>query len=109
LGVEFINYHIHAEWDREAGVWVASSEDVPGLTAEAETIESLTRRLRTIIPELLKANGLPPNGSIAFELTSHRQEFVTDDVPNQGLVNWLLACPEKDFFVPLEDEPTNHH
>ena len=21
--------------------------------------------------------------------------------PNEGLVDWLLACPEKDFFVPL--------
>ncbi|MEA2325593.1 MAG: hypothetical protein QOE68_552 [Thermoanaerobaculia bacterium] len=98
---------MHAEWDGEAAVWVAASDDVPGLTAEAQTIESLTTKLRTMIPELLEANGLLPNGSIAFELTSHRQEFVTDDVPNKGLVDWLLACPEKDFFVPLETEPTN--
>jgi AbrB family looped-hinge helix DNA binding protein len=21
---------------------------------------------------------------------------------NQGLVDWLLACPEKGFFVPIE-------
>ena len=25
---------------------------------------------------------------------------------NQGLVDWLLACPEKDFFVPIESEST---
>ena len=101
--MELNTYHVHAEWDREAGVWVAWSDDVPGLTAEARTIESLTSRLRTIIPELLEVNGILPNGSIAFELTSHRRELVTDDFPNKGVVDWLLACPEKDFFIPLKD------
>lgn len=27
--------------------------------------------------------------------------------PNEGLVDWLLACPEKDFFVPIESESTD--
>ncbi len=27
--------------------------------------------------------------------------------PNEGLVDWLLACPEKDFFVPVESESTD--
>ena len=26
---------------------------------------------------------------------------------NAGLVDWLLACPEKDFFVPIESESTD--
>src|SRR3954447_19763582 len=26
---------------------------------------------------------------------------------SQGLLGWLLACPEKGFFVPIESEPTN--
>ena len=26
---------------------------------------------------------------------------------NQGLLNWLLACPEKGYFVPIESEPTD--
>jgi AbrB family looped-hinge helix DNA binding protein len=26
---------------------------------------------------------------------------------NQGLVDWLLACPEKGFFVPVESESTD--
>ncbi len=26
--------------------------------------------------------------------------------PNEGLVDWLLACPEKDFFTPIESEST---
>ena len=27
--------------------------------------------------------------------------------PNEGVVDWLLACPEKDFFVPIEFESTD--
>ena len=28
-------------------------------------------------------------------------------IPNQGLVEWLLACPEKGFFVPIESDSTD--
>jgi AbrB family looped-hinge helix DNA binding protein len=27
--------------------------------------------------------------------------------PNQGVVDWLLACPEKGFFAPIESESTD--
>jgi AbrB family looped-hinge helix DNA binding protein len=27
--------------------------------------------------------------------------------PNEGLVDWLLACPDKGFFVPIESESTD--
>ena len=27
--------------------------------------------------------------------------------PNDGLVEWLLACPEKGYFVPIESESTD--
>ena len=26
---------------------------------------------------------------------------------NEGLVDWLLACPEKDYFVPVASEGTD--
>ena len=32
---------VYAMWDAEAGVWVATSEDLPGLATEADTIEKL--------------------------------------------------------------------
>jgi predicted RNase H-like HicB family nuclease len=79
--MESNTYHVHADWDPAANVWVATSDDVPGLATEAETIEGLATRLRTMIPDLLEANGLlptnVPSDGIAFELTSHRQELVT--------------------------------
>jgi AbrB family looped-hinge helix DNA binding protein len=27
--------------------------------------------------------------------------------PNEGLVDWLLSCPEKGFFVPIDSESTD--
>jgi len=27
--------------------------------------------------------------------------------PNEGVVDWLLACPERGFFVPVESESTD--
>lgn len=26
---------------------------------------------------------------------------------NQGAIDWLLACPSKDFFVPIDSESTD--
>ena len=49
--------YVHADWDAEAGVWVATSNDVPGLATEADTVEALVAKLETMIPELLTANG----------------------------------------------------
>jgi len=46
-------YHVSAFWDEEAKVWVATSDDVPGLATEAETVELLLGKLRVMIPELL--------------------------------------------------------
>jgi predicted RNase H-like HicB family nuclease len=51
-------YQVHADWDPQAGVWVATSDDVPGLATEAPTVEVLAEKLRTMIPELLEANQL---------------------------------------------------
>lgn len=48
---------VRAEWDAEAGVWVAESDDVPGLVTEADTIERLIERLQVLVPELLELNG----------------------------------------------------
>ncbi len=59
---------VRAEWDDEAEVWVATSDDVPGLVAEADTTEALLAKLHILIPELLEANDYPDGGSVPFEL-----------------------------------------
>jgi hypothetical protein len=47
---------VRAEWDEEAMVWVATSDDVPGLATESMTMEDLIEKLKVMIPELLMAN-----------------------------------------------------
>lgn len=48
---------VNAFWDDEAKVWVASSDDVPGLITEADAMEKLVDKLTVLIPDLLLANG----------------------------------------------------
>jgi hypothetical protein len=67
-------YYVHAVWDDEAKVWVASSEDVSGLATEAETAEALVEKLKTLIPELLALNGRDSAEPITFELLTRRFE-----------------------------------
>ena len=47
---------VKAQWDDEADVWVAESDDIPGLITEADTMEELIKKLKILIPELIKAN-----------------------------------------------------
>lgn len=63
---------IRAEWDAEVGVWVATSDDVPGLATEAETLESLSSKLEVMVPELLDANGYPDGPEVPFELLARK-------------------------------------
>ncbi len=65
---------IRAEWDAETGVWVATSDDVPGLATESGTIEALIEKLRIMIPELRAANGMPDE-DVPFELLTRRFEI----------------------------------
>ena len=37
-----------------------------------------------------------------------KYQLLRRDTPrNEGLLEWLLACPEKGFFVPIESESTD--
>jgi len=47
-----------AVWEDEASVWIATSDDVPGLITEAETCDALVKKLQIMVPELLEANGV---------------------------------------------------
>ncbi|MDI9571046.1 MAG: DUF1902 domain-containing protein [Pseudomonadota bacterium] len=71
--------NVEAHWDHEAQVWVASSDDVPGLITEAETTELLFEKLKILIPELLEANGMLTREEcvdIPVNLLSRREELI---------------------------------
>lgn len=47
------NYTVNFIWDNEACVWIATSDDVPGLVLESDSIDTLLERVRIAVPELL--------------------------------------------------------
>jgi hypothetical protein len=48
---------VKATWDDEASVWVAETDDIQGLSTEAETLEALRDKVLAMIRELLELNG----------------------------------------------------
>jgi predicted RNase H-like HicB family nuclease len=49
---------IHADWDPDAAVWVATTRDLRGLVTEAESIEALRAKLPGMILDFLEENGI---------------------------------------------------
>jgi hypothetical protein len=62
---------ISAEYDPEASVWVAQSDDIP-LVTEADTVDALRAKLPGMISDLI--DGVA--GNIVIDLTTHSSESV---------------------------------
>jgi predicted RNase H-like HicB family nuclease len=45
---------VRVAWDEEAKVWYVENSDIPGLAAEADTLEELRRKVPVIIQDLLE-------------------------------------------------------
>jgi hypothetical protein len=48
---------VHADWDPEAEVWVATTQDLRGLVTEAGSIEALRAKLPGMVLDLLEESG----------------------------------------------------
>jgi Domain of unknown function (DUF1902) len=63
---------IKARWDNDAGVWIATSEDVHGLVVEADSWPDMIREVRLILPDLLELLGHEPQAlSLTFIAEAH--------------------------------------
>ncbi len=51
-----IEYVINFTWDNEANVWIATSNDIPGLVLESGSFDALLERTRYAVPEILALN-----------------------------------------------------
>lgn len=51
-----MEYTIRTVWDGEAEVWIATSDDIPGLTLESGSFDALVEKVRAAVPELLSLN-----------------------------------------------------
>jgi len=59
--------------------------------------------------EFRQRDGIEPGQEFEVERIESGQYLLVHRKPrpNQGLVDWLLACPVKGFFVPIESESTD--
>ena len=68
---------VNALWDADADVWVATSDNIPGLVTESKTFEALLKKLRTLVPELLELNNaMPRSGRAPYRVVAERHESV---------------------------------
>ncbi len=75
---------------RNGDWWIGWVEELTGVSSQGRTREELVENLRSALAEALEMNRADRG-----ELSPPR---------NQGLLSWLLACPEKGFFSPIESE-----
>lgn len=73
-------YKVTVEFDTEAEMYIAYSDDIPGLATEAKTIPELVKRVLDISPQLLEMNDshLKPE-YLAFEPQPIYVPYVTGD------------------------------
>jgi hypothetical protein len=74
--------HVNAEFDDEAGVWVATSDEVPGLVAEHANLATLATMVAELVPILLHENEMVPDVDLEqFAIRIHAHGEVTRSVP----------------------------
>ncbi len=70
-----MEYIIRLIWDNDAGVWIAESDDIPGLVLESGSFDALLERVRFAVPELLELNNTDKS-SLILTFLSERQERI---------------------------------
>ena len=52
-----IEINVILSWDEESAVWIAESQDLPGLILESGSFDALVERVKYAIPDLLELDG----------------------------------------------------
>ena len=69
-----MEYVVRFSWDEEAQVWIATSDDIPGLVLESGSFDALAERVRFAVPELLELNKLTPALNLLY-LSEKREKL----------------------------------
>ena len=71
---------------------------------------TISTKGQIVLPaEIREQDGIKPGQEFEIERVD-RGEYrlvLLQPRPNEGLVDWLLACPDKEYFVPIESESTD--
>ncbi|MGE5368888.1 MAG: DUF1902 domain-containing protein [Chloroflexota bacterium] len=57
---------IDAQWDDAARVWIATSQDAPGLVVEADSWQTMIDEVTAVLPELLLNGGAADDLALIF-------------------------------------------
>ncbi|MBT3381266.1 MAG: AbrB/MazE/SpoVT family DNA-binding domain-containing protein [Lentisphaerae bacterium] len=71
---------------------------------------TLSTRGQLVLPaEIRRQDDLRPGQEFEVERIDHGEYrlVLREPRPNEGLIDWLLACPDKGFFVPVDSEDTD--
>lgn len=71
---------------------------------------SISTKGQLILPaEIRRRDGIEPGQEFDVERIDLGEYRLVrrQPPPNEGLVDWLMACPVKGYFVPIESESTD--
>ena len=71
-----MEYTITFTWDNETNVWIATSDDIPGLVLESGSFDALLERTRFAVPELRDLNDSDGNPFILTFKSERRERVV---------------------------------
>ncbi|MFZ5480518.1 MAG: AbrB/MazE/SpoVT family DNA-binding domain-containing protein [Myxococcota bacterium] len=70
---------------------------------------SISTKGQIVLPaELRHQDAIRPGDEFEFERVGPGEYRLLRVQPpaNEGMVDWLLSCPERGYFVPVESEST---
>lgn len=70
-----MEYIINLTWDNDENVWIATSDDIPGLVLESGSFDALLERVRFAASELIELNNSEKSSCI-LSFVSNRHERV---------------------------------
>ncbi len=71
---------------------------------------TISSKGQIVLPaELRRQDGIRPGQRLDIERVDRGEYRLTliEPPPNEGMTDWLLECPEKGYFVPIESETTD--
>jgi AbrB family looped-hinge helix DNA binding protein len=71
---------------------------------------TISTKGQIVLPaELRQQDGIEPGQEFDIERIDRGEYRLVRRYPpaNEGLVDWLLACPEKGYFVAIDSESTD--
>jgi AbrB family looped-hinge helix DNA binding protein len=70
---------------------------------------TISTKGQLVLPaEIREQDDIEPGQEFEIERIDRGEYRLKRKTPqNEGLVDWLSACPDKGFFVPIESESTD--